>query len=55
MYDEDLGLVVAGFDHVCPWTGTGIGEKNLAAFHAFVSLLCICIILDVLVVMNVLP
>jgi len=55
VYDEDLGVVVTGFDHVCPWTGTGIGEKNLCAFHCFVSLLCVCIIFDVLLVMKVLP
>jgi len=54
-YDEDLGLIVTGFDHVCPWTGTGIGEKNMGAFHAFVSLLCVCIVLDVLIIMHVLP
>jgi len=54
-YDEDLGLVVEGFDHVCPWTGTGIGQKNMGAFHCFVTLLCVCIVLDVLIVMRVLP
>jgi len=54
-YDEDLGLVVAGFDHVCPWTGTGIGHGNMGAFHAFVSLLCVCIVVDVLIVIQVLP
>ncbi|KAJ8605521.1 hypothetical protein CTAYLR_000059 [Chrysophaeum taylorii] len=48
VYDDDLGLVVEQFDHLCPWTGTGIGANNLAAFHAFVSLLCVCIIFDVL-------
>ncbi|KAH8077312.1 protein-cysteine S-palmitoyltransferase [Aureococcus anophagefferens] len=55
VYDEDLGVVVTGFDHGCPWTGTGIGEKNLGAFHCCVSLLCVCIIFDVLLVMKVLP
>jgi len=55
VYDEDLGLIVVGFDHVCPWTGTGIGEKNICAFHTFVTTLCVCIVIDVLVVMHVLP
>jgi len=54
-YDEDLGLVVEGFDHVCPWTGTGIGQRNMGAFHCFVTLLCVCIVLDVLIVMRVMP
>ena len=54
-YDEDLGLVVEGFDHVCPWTGTGIGERNICAFHTFVTTLCVCIVVDVLIVMHVLP
>mmetsp|Transcript_9489 Transcript_9489/g.13130 ORF Transcript_9489/g.13130 Transcript_9489/m.13130 type:complete len:330 (+) Transcript_9489:37-1026(+) len=55
VYDEDLGLVVEGFDHVCPWTGTGIGANNINAFHAFVTILCICIILDILLLLQVLP
>lgn len=55
VYDDDLGLVVEQFDHVCPWTGTGIGGGNITAFHAFVTLLCVCVALDVLLVMSVLP
>ena len=40
---------------MCPWTGTGIGQKNMGAFHLRVTLLCVCIVLDVLIVMRVLP
>ncbi|KAJ1449311.1 hypothetical protein M885DRAFT_536158 [Pelagophyceae sp. CCMP2097] len=54
-YDDDLGVIVTEFDHVCPWTGTAIGEKNLNAFHCFISLLCVCIVFDILLVINVLP
>jgi len=55
VYDGDLGLIVEHFDHVCPWTGTAIGGNNLCAFHAFVSILCVCIIFDILLVMRILP
>lgn len=55
VYDDDLGVIVKNFDHTCPWTGTGIGENNLTAFHAFVTLICICIVFDVLIAMDVVP
>ena len=35
--------------------GTGIGRRNLGAFHCFVTLLCVCVVLDVLIVMRVMP
>ena len=53
-YDSDCGVVIEGFDHVCPWTGTGIGAANLGAFHTFVSCLCVCLILDVLLLVGAL-
>ena len=30
-------MVVAEFDHTCPWTGTAIGRGNMRAFTTFVS------------------
>lgn len=30
--------MVRGFDHVCPFTGTAIGESNLKCFYCFVGL-----------------
>lgn len=31
----------------CPWTGTAIGKKNMAAFQCFVGLVFACLILDI--------
>lgn len=31
-----LQALIEDFDHLCPWTGTGIGGKNIAAFKFFV-------------------
>ena len=53
-YDSDCGVVIEGFDHVCPWTGTGIGARNMNAFHTFVSCLCVCLIFDVLLLVGAL-
>ena len=30
-------VLIQGYDHLCPWTGTGIGEKNMCAFKMFVA------------------
>jgi hypothetical protein len=49
-YDGDCGVVIEEFDHTCPWTGTGIGRRNMPAFQTFVCSLCICLLLDVLLV-----
>ena len=37
IYCRDCGVVVRGYDHLCPWTGTAIGEKNLRYFYCFVG------------------
>ena len=37
-YDGDCAVIVDEFDHVCPWTGTAIGRKNMLAFRVFVGL-----------------
>jgi hypothetical protein len=29
-------VLIEGYDHLCPWTGTGIGHGNMFAFKAFV-------------------
>lgn len=36
MYCRECKALIEDFDHVCPWTGTGIGRKNMRAFKAFV-------------------
>ena len=47
-YDPDTGVVVEGFDHTCPWTGTAIGKKNYGAFCCFVALVFVCLILNII-------
>ena len=29
-------VLIQDYDHLCPWTGTGIGRKNMLAFKVFV-------------------
>jgi hypothetical protein len=36
-YCSDCNCVIEEYDHVCPWTGTGIGKANLHHFHRFVG------------------
>mmetsp|Transcript_43289 Transcript_43289/g.97820 ORF Transcript_43289/g.97820 Transcript_43289/m.97820 type:complete len:177 (-) Transcript_43289:213-743(-) len=32
---EDCGVLVADYDHTCPWTGTAIGAGNIKWFYMF--------------------
>uniref|UniRef100_A0A7S1ZGM5 Palmitoyltransferase n=1 Tax=Ditylum brightwellii TaxID=49249 RepID=A0A7S1ZGM5_9STRA len=47
-YDQDCACVIEEFDHTCPWTGTGIGKKNMTAFQAFVGMILVCLIMDIM-------
>mmetsp|Transcript_34349 Transcript_34349/g.39132 ORF Transcript_34349/g.39132 Transcript_34349/m.39132 type:complete len:253 (-) Transcript_34349:411-1169(-) len=43
LYCRECEVLIEGYDHLCPWTGTGIGHGNMLAFKAFVvgvNLLC---------------
>jgi len=43
MYCRECKVLIEDYDHLCPWTGTGIGKKNMTCFKAFVvsvNLLC---------------
>jgi len=43
LYCRECQVLVEEMDHVCPWTGTAIGRKNMLAFKwfvIFVNLLC---------------
>lgn len=46
-YSRDCNVVVEGFDHTCPWTGTAIGAKNLCAFECFTKSLLVLAVFDV--------
>jgi len=53
LYDSDCAVVVEDFDHTCPWTGTAIGKKNMLAFQIFVTLIFICLPLDILLLSGI--
>lgn len=43
LYCRECEVLIEDYDHLCPWTGTGIGKKNMVFFKIFVttvSLLC---------------
>lgn len=49
-----LQVLVQDYDHLCPWTGTGIGHKNMMSFKVFVvavNVLCYSSIILVAVVL----
>jgi len=46
MYDTDTAVIIEEFDHTCPWTGTAIGKKNLAAFRSFICCLAVLTMLN---------
>eukprot|EP01083_Nonionella_stella_P073997 200475_1 len=48
VYDTDCAVVIEEFDHTCPWTGTAIGKGNMPAFQAFIVLVFLCLIMDVI-------
>ncbi|OEU18746.1 hypothetical protein FRACYDRAFT_237026 [Fragilariopsis cylindrus CCMP1102] len=50
-FDSECQVVVEGFDHTCPWTGTAIGSKNMVWFKIFVSMVCIMLVYTVLLAM----
>lgn len=43
LYCRECKAVIQDFDHLCPWTGTGIGKGNMGCFKSFVlsvNILC---------------
>jgi len=44
LYCGECGVLIQDYDHLCPWTGTGIGRKNMLAFKVFIvgiNVLCV--------------
>lgn len=37
-FDPECQVVIEGFDHTCPWTGTAIGSRNMFWFRIFVTM-----------------
>jgi len=52
-YDTDTAIIVEGFDHTCPWTGTAIGRKNFFAFQMFVCLVFVCMMMDIFILTGI--
>jgi len=43
LYCRECKAVIQDFDHLCPWTGTGVGKGNMGCFKSFVfsvNILC---------------
>lgn len=43
IYCRECKAIIEDYDHLCPWTGTGIGKNNIFAFKIFVifvNILC---------------
>jgi len=43
LYCRECKVLIEDYDHLCPWTGTGIGKKNMLFFKLFVffvNILC---------------
>mmetsp|Transcript_15893 Transcript_15893/g.19780 ORF Transcript_15893/g.19780 Transcript_15893/m.19780 type:complete len:237 (+) Transcript_15893:83-793(+) len=47
-YSRECKVLIQGFDHVCPWTGTAIGSKNIKAFYVFVSCISFLVVSSIL-------
>lgn len=50
-FSADCNVLVDGYDHTCPWTGTAIGKRNIVCFYIFtysifplLVLLLVCVI-----------
>ena len=39
-------VLVEGYDHFCPWSGTVIGKKNMLWFQLWVGSLVLALTLD---------
>jgi hypothetical protein len=42
-FDPETQVVIEGFDHTCPWTGTAIGSRNMIWFRIFVVMVPVMI------------
>ena len=47
LYTRDCNVIIDGFDHVCPWTGTAIGRQNVSIFYVFLISLFVLVCYDV--------
>lgn len=50
MYCRECKVLIQDYDHLCPWTGTGIGKGNMLAFKIFVVMVNILCYLSIALV-----
>lgn len=50
-FDPETGVVIADFDHTCPWTGTAIGSNNIIWFRFFVPFVFFALISNLVIIM----
>lgn len=48
LYSRDCNVIVEGFDHTCPWTGTAIGKGNIEAFDCFTRSIVVLAVFDII-------
>jgi hypothetical protein len=46
-FDPECQVVVEGFDHTCPWTGTAIGKNNMPWFRRFLFFTLSVLVYDI--------
>ena len=46
IYCHMTKVLIEGYDHFCPWSGTVIGKKNMIWFQLWVSTLVLALLLD---------
>ena len=46
IYCHMTKVLIEGYDHFCPWSGTVIGKKNMLWFQLWVSTLVLALVLD---------
>eukprot|EP00622_Pseudochattonella_farcimen_P004070 FR739380.1.p1 GENE.FR739380.1~~FR739380.1.p1 ORF type:complete len:215 (+),score=8.62 FR739380.1:75-647(+) len=51
LYSRDCNVIIRGFDHTCPWTGTAIGAGNMPAFNNFTKSLLVLALYDAVLLM----
>mmetsp|Transcript_5810 Transcript_5810/g.13444 ORF Transcript_5810/g.13444 Transcript_5810/m.13444 type:complete len:306 (+) Transcript_5810:350-1267(+) len=52
LYSRECNVIVSDLDHVCPWSGTAIGEKNLTQFRIFTYSLYALVLVDVTICLS---
>ena len=50
IYCQQCQVLIEGYDHFCPWSGTVIGKGNEACFQTFIMATTCALLYDVVVV-----